>query len=135
MACESLRQSLHLQGHTQYPVARGVVVNALLSQHSWQNIPEPMEVGEIGGKRPRKGKAQGKGKQKQQPKQQDKDYSEYQFHYCGKLGHISSQCWSKSRKGKGKGKASVSGQGMCQRSRPAVPPMWVALELAVLQDR
>ena len=77
MAPESLRQNLHLQGHTQYPVARAAVVNALLSQHSWQNVPEPMEVDEIGGKRPRKGKAKGKGKQKQQPKQQDKDYSEY----------------------------------------------------------
>ena len=81
-------------------------VNALLSQHSWQNTPEPMEVGEIGGKRPHKGKAKGKGKQKHKPqsKQQDKDYSDYQCHNCGKMGHISSQCWSKSRKGKGKGK-------------------------------
>ena len=106
MAPESLRQNLHLQGHTQYPVARAAVVNALLAQHSWQNVPEPMEVGEIGGKKPHKGKAKGKGKQKQkqQPKQQDKDYSEYQCHNCGKLGHISSQCWSKARKGKGRGK-------------------------------
>ena len=104
MAPESLRQSLHLQGHTSYPAARAAVVNALLSQHSWQNAPEPMEVGEIGGKRPRKGKAKGKGKQKQQPKQQDKDYSECQCHSCGKHGHISSQCWSKPRKGKGNGK-------------------------------
>ena len=65
-----------------------------------------MEVGEIGGKRPHKGKAKGKGKQKQkqQSKQQDKDYSDYQCHNCGKMRHISSQCWSKSRKGKGKGK-------------------------------
>ena len=105
MALESLRQSLHLQGHTSYPAARAAVVNALLSsQHSWQNAPVPMEVGEIGGKKPRKGKAKGKGKQKHQPKQQDKDYSEYQCHNCGKQGHISSQCWSKPRKGKGKGK-------------------------------
>ena len=104
MAQESRRQNLHLQGHTQYPVARAAVVNALLSPHSWQNVPEPMEVGEIGGKKPHKGEAKGKGKQKQQPKQQDKNYSEYQCHNCGKLGPISSQCWSKSRKGKGKGK-------------------------------
>ena len=104
MAPESLRQNLHLQGHTIYPAARAAVVNALLSQHSWQNAPVPMEVGEIGGKKPRKGKAKGKGKQKHQPKQQDKDYSEYQCHNCGKQGHISSQCWSKPRKGKGKGK-------------------------------
>ena len=34
MAPESLRQSLHLQGHTSYPAARAAVVNALLSQHS-----------------------------------------------------------------------------------------------------
>ena len=66
-----------------------------------------MEVGEIGGKKPRKGKAKGKGKQKQQPKQQDKDYSDDQCHNCGKQGHISSQCWSKPRKGKGKGKDKV----------------------------
>ena len=106
MAPEPLRQNLHLQGHTKYGVARAAVVNALLSQHSWQNTPEPMEVGEIGGKRPHKGKAKGKGKQKQkqQSKQQDKDYSDYQCHNCGKMGHISSQCWSKFRKGKGKGK-------------------------------
>ena len=107
MAPESLRQSLHLQGHTSYPVARAAVVNALLSQHSWQNAPESMEVGEIGGKKPRKGKAKGKGKQKQQSKQQDKDYSDYQCHNCGKHGHISSQCWSKPRKGKGEGKDNV----------------------------
>ena len=75
-----------------------------LSQHSWQNAREPMEVGEIGGRRPHKGKAKGKGKQKQQSKQQDKDYSGYQCHNCGKMGHISSQCWSKSLKGKGTGK-------------------------------
>ena len=43
-------------------------------------------------------------KQKLQSKQQNKDYSDYQCHNCGKMGHISSQCWSKSRKGKGKGK-------------------------------
>ena len=104
MAPESLRQNLHLQGHTSYSAACAAVVNALLSQHSWQNAPVPMEVGEIGGKKPRKGKAKGKGKQKQQPKQQDKDYSEYQCHNCGKQGHISSQCWSKPRKGKGKSK-------------------------------
>ena len=104
IAPESLRQSLHLQGHTSYSAGRAAVVNALLSQHSWQNALEPMEVGEIGGKRPRKGKAKGKGKQKHQPKQQDKDYSEYQCHNCGKHDHISSQCWSKPRKGKGKGK-------------------------------
>ena len=87
-------------------MARAAVVNALLSQHSWQNAPEPMEVVEIGGRRPHKGKAKGKGKQKQkqQSKQQDQDYSDYQRHNCGKMGHISSQCWSKSRKGKGKGK-------------------------------
>ena len=56
--------------------------------------------------RAHKGKAKGKEKKKhkQQPKQQDKDYSDYQCHNCGKMGHISSQCWSKSRKGKGKGK-------------------------------
>ena len=98
IAPESLRQSLHLQGHTSYSAGRAAVVNALLSQHSWQNALEPMEVGEIGGKRSRK------EKQKQQPKQQDKDYSEYQCHNCGKHDHISSQCWSKPRKGKGKGK-------------------------------
>ena len=61
MAPESLRQSLHLQGHTSYPAARAAVVNALLSQHSWQNAPVPMEVGEIGGKKPRKGKAKARG--------------------------------------------------------------------------
>ena len=106
MTPEPLRQNLHLQGHTKYGVARAAVVNALLSQHSWQNTPEPMEVGEIGGKRPHKGKAKGKGKQKHKPqsKQQDKEYSDYQCHNCGKMGHISSQCWSKFRKGKGKGK-------------------------------
>ena len=68
VAPESLRQNLHLQGHTQYPVARAAVVNALLSQHSWQNVPEPIQVGQIGFKCPRKGKSNGKGKQKQQPK-------------------------------------------------------------------
>ena len=106
MTPEPLRQNLHLQGHTKYGVARAAVVNALLSQHSWQNAPEPMEVGEIGGRRPHKGKAKGKGKQKQkqQSKQQDKDCSDYQCHNCGKMGHISSQCWSKSRKLKGKDK-------------------------------
>ena len=106
MTPEPLRQNLHLQGHTKYGVARAAVVNALLSQHSWQNAPEPMEVVEIGGRRPHKGKAKGKGKQKQkqQSKQQDKDYSDYQCHNCGEMGHISSQCWSKFRKGKGKGK-------------------------------
>ena len=116
MTPEPLRQNLHLQGHTKYGVARAAVVNALLSQHSWQNAPEPMEVGEIGGKRPHKGKAKGKRKQKQkqQSKQQDKDYSDYQCHNCGKMGHISSQCWSKSRKGKGKGQRqdSVSRSGI-----------------------
>ena len=65
MTPEPLRQNLHLQGHTKYGVARAAVVNALLSQHSWQNAPEPMEVGEIGSKKPHKGKAKGKGKQKQ----------------------------------------------------------------------
>ena len=45
MTPEPLRQNLHLQGHTKYGVARAAVVNALLSQHSWQNAPEPMEVG------------------------------------------------------------------------------------------
>ena len=106
MTPEPLRQNLHLQGHTKHGVARAAVVNALLSQHFWQNTPEPMEVGEIGGKRPHKGKAKGKGKQKHKPqsKQQDKDYSDCQCHNCGKMGHISSQCWSKFRKGKGKGK-------------------------------
>ena len=106
MAPEPLRQNLHLQGHTKYGVARAADENALLSQHSWQNTPEPMEVGEIGGKRPHKGKAKGKGKQKHKPqsKQQDKDYSDHQCHNCGKMGHISSQCWSKPRKGNGKGK-------------------------------
>ena len=106
MAPEPLRQNLHLQSHTKYGVARAAVVNALLSQHSWQNTPEPMEVGEIGGKKPHKGKAKGKGKQKHKPqsKQQDKDYSDYQCHNCGKMGHISSHCWSKTRKGKGKSK-------------------------------
>ena len=79
MAPEPLRQNLHLQGHTKYGVARAAVVNALLSQHSWQNTPDPMEVVEIGGKRLHKGKAKGKGKQKHKPqsKQQDKDYSDY----------------------------------------------------------
>ena len=120
MAPESLRQNLHLQGHTQHPVGRAAVVNALLSQHSWQNVPEPMEVGEIGGRRPRKGKAKGKGKQKQQPKQQDKDYSEYQCHNCGKLGHVSSQCWSKSRKGKGKDKAVSAVQASTSASSASV---------------
>ena len=46
MTPEPLRQNLHLQGHTKYGVARAAVVNALLSQHSWQNASEPMEVGE-----------------------------------------------------------------------------------------
>ena len=106
MAPEPLRQNLNLQGHTKYGVARAAVVNALLSQYSWQKTPEPMEVGEIGGKRPHKGKAKGKGKQKHKPqsKQQDKDYSDYQCHNRGKMGNISSHCWSKTRKGKGKGK-------------------------------
>ena len=79
MTPEPLRQNLHLQGHAKYGVARAAVVNALLSQHS-------------GGRRPHKGKAKGKGKQKQkqQSKQEDKDYSDYQCHNCGKMGHISS---------------------------------------------
>ena len=64
---EPLRQNLHLQGHTKYGVVRAAVVNVLLSQHSWQNTPQPMEVGEIGAKRPHKGKAKGKGKQKHKP--------------------------------------------------------------------
>ena len=42
-------------------MVRAAVVNVLLSQHSWQNTPEPMEVGEIVGKRPHKGKAKAKG--------------------------------------------------------------------------
>ena len=40
MTPEPLRQNLHLQGHRKYGVARAAVVNALLSQHSWQNAPE-----------------------------------------------------------------------------------------------
>ena len=90
MAPESLRQNLHLQGCTQCPVARAAVVNALLSQHSWQNVPEPVEVGEIGGKKPRKGKAKGKrGSRSRSSSRQDKDYSDYQCHNCGEMGHIS----------------------------------------------
>ena len=128
MTPEPLRKNLHFQGHTKYGVARAAVVNALLYQHSWQNAPELMEVGEFGGKRPHKGKAKGKGKQKQkqQLKQPDKDHSDYQCHNCGKMGHISSQCWSKSRKGNGKEKTRQC-QPFKHQHQIAVPRMWAVL--------
>ena len=127
----TLRQNLHLQGHTKYGVARAAVVNALLSQHSWQNTPEPMEVGEIGGKRPHKGKAKGKGKTSQS-KQQDKDYSDCAI----------AEKWVTSRHSVGVSSARERAKAktrQCQPFRhqhqPAVPLMWAVLELAVPQDQ
>ena len=48
-----------------------------------------------------------------------RDYSEYQCHNCGKLRHIFSQCWSKSRKGKGKGKGKDKTVSAVQASTSA----------------
>ena len=136
MTPEPLRENLNLQGHTKYGVARAAVVNALLSQHSWQNAPEPMEVGEIGGKRPHKGKAKGKGKQKQkqQSKQQDKDYSDYQCHNCGKMATSRHSVGVSPARARAKAKTRQC-QPFRHRHQPAVPLMWAVLEPAVPQDQ
>ena len=73
-------------------------------------------------------------RQKQQLKQQDKDNSDCQCHNCRKMGHISSQCWSKPRKGKGKGKDKTV--SAVQESTSARSASDVAvLELAVPRDQ
>ena len=134
-APEPLRQNLHSKAH-KVRSGSAAVVNALLSQHSWQNTPEPMEVGEIGGKRLTKARPKAKGNRNTSHSRNSKT----------KTTAITSATiavrWATSRHSVGVSPARARAKAktrQCQPFRhqhqPAVPLMWAVLELAVPQDQ
>ena len=137
MTPEPLRQNLHLQGHTKYGVARAAVVNALLSQHSWQNTPEPMEVGE---------RLVAKGLTRVRPKARGNRNTSHSRNSKTKTTAITSATiavrWVTFRHSVGASSVRARAKAktrQCQPFRhqhqPAVPLMWAVLELAVPQDQ